>query len=390
LVNDIIHIILLICGLFVVGDFINMISGYIGAGNAFADGKSLRGSVKGLPGNAAKKFGAPAVKYGAAFAGGFARAKMARETVLRDGGTADQADAAGNAAWKAVLKERLVTDTLSSFVAKATGDTMTNIKKQWLTEEYKGRDDAEDILHGEYGWIDTQNKFNRGITQSSKALGAIKSSLREEFWNDRKGQMDQAALNALGISSVKGDKAEAALKLIDNATAHIEKSNNARIALNSYYGNHDTAINSVISSSKIKDRTAIDRAISTGSELNINALSQQLKTMLNNDVGLQTIMNDYIARMSALRHAEDELKTFNATHLDAIEGNNTLNTLMEAELMRIRQESHKEYGFSVDPGAVQTLIDASRDLAASIGSLADRQSIIDIGKEVDNQKKIGK
>ena len=147
----------------------------------------------------------------------------------------------------------------------------------------------------------------------------------------------------------------------------------------------------MLASNKVKDQTEIARAISTGSELNINAMSQQVKTMFSNDASLKTTFDEYISKMSALRHAEDELKTFNATHLDAIEGNSVLNAFMEAELMRIRQESHKNSGFTTDDAAVQKLIDASKDLAEAIGKVAEKKSAIThIGQEVDNQKQIGK
>lgn len=56
--SDIIQLILMVCAMFCMNDFISMISGYIGAGNAFSDGKSLRSSAKG----ALKKYGKPTAK----------------------------------------------------------------------------------------------------------------------------------------------------------------------------------------------------------------------------------------------------------------------------------------------------------------------------------------
>lgn len=56
-VQDLVQLILLVCGLFCVNDFINMITGYIGGGNAFGDGKSLRGSAKGALQKNTKKVG---------------------------------------------------------------------------------------------------------------------------------------------------------------------------------------------------------------------------------------------------------------------------------------------------------------------------------------------
>ena len=73
-VSDIIQLILLICGLFCVNEFISMISGYFGAGNAFTDGKSLRGSATG----ALKKYGKATVEKGVKIGGAFVRADKAR------------------------------------------------------------------------------------------------------------------------------------------------------------------------------------------------------------------------------------------------------------------------------------------------------------------------
>lgn len=56
-IQDIVQLILLICGLFCVNDFINTITGYVGGGNALADGKSLRGSAKGALQKNTKKVG---------------------------------------------------------------------------------------------------------------------------------------------------------------------------------------------------------------------------------------------------------------------------------------------------------------------------------------------
>lgn len=56
-VQDIVQLILLICGLFCVNDFINTITGYVGGNNALADGKSLRGSTKGALQKNTKKVG---------------------------------------------------------------------------------------------------------------------------------------------------------------------------------------------------------------------------------------------------------------------------------------------------------------------------------------------
>lgn len=57
-INNLVQLILMVCALFCMNDFISMITGYIGAGNAFSDGKSLRSSAKG----ALKKYGKPAAK----------------------------------------------------------------------------------------------------------------------------------------------------------------------------------------------------------------------------------------------------------------------------------------------------------------------------------------
>ncbi len=66
--QDIIHIILLICGLFMVKDFISMISNYFGAGNAYSDGSGMMGNVK-------KKLSG-ATKLGASAVGEFRKAAI--------------------------------------------------------------------------------------------------------------------------------------------------------------------------------------------------------------------------------------------------------------------------------------------------------------------------
>ncbi len=71
-VSDIIQLILLICGLFCVNEFITMIVNYFGLGNAYSDGKSLRASATG----ALKNYGGKATKR---TAGAFVRGNNARK-----------------------------------------------------------------------------------------------------------------------------------------------------------------------------------------------------------------------------------------------------------------------------------------------------------------------
>ncbi len=73
--SDIVQLIILICGLFTVNDFISMISTYVGGGNAFADGKSIRGQAQG----ALKKYGKSTVERGVKVGGAFVRGNEARK-----------------------------------------------------------------------------------------------------------------------------------------------------------------------------------------------------------------------------------------------------------------------------------------------------------------------
>lgn len=80
-INNIVQLILMICALFCMNDFISMISGYIGAGNAFADGKSLRGSATG----ALKKYGKATVDKSIKTFGAFSRSNAARKEARENG-----------------------------------------------------------------------------------------------------------------------------------------------------------------------------------------------------------------------------------------------------------------------------------------------------------------
>ena len=79
--SDIIQLILMVCALFCMNDFISMISGYIGAGNAFSDGKSLRGSATG----ALKKYGKATVDKSIKTFGAFSRSNAARKEARENG-----------------------------------------------------------------------------------------------------------------------------------------------------------------------------------------------------------------------------------------------------------------------------------------------------------------
>ncbi len=80
--NSIIQLLLLICALFCMNDFISMITGYVGGNNAFGDGKSLRGQTQG----ALKKYGKATVEKGVKVGGAFVRgAKSGWETAHANG-----------------------------------------------------------------------------------------------------------------------------------------------------------------------------------------------------------------------------------------------------------------------------------------------------------------
>lgn len=80
-INNLVQLILMVCALFCMNDFISMITGYIGAGNAFADGKSLRGSTQG----AFKKYGKATVDKGIKVGGAFVRSNQARKDARESG-----------------------------------------------------------------------------------------------------------------------------------------------------------------------------------------------------------------------------------------------------------------------------------------------------------------
>ena len=76
-VSDIIQLILLICGLFCVNEFITMIVNYFGLGNAYSDGKSLRASAKGALKTNVKRVGG--------YVGAFTKGNAVRKEVGRGG-----------------------------------------------------------------------------------------------------------------------------------------------------------------------------------------------------------------------------------------------------------------------------------------------------------------
>ena len=83
-VNSILHLILLVCGLFMVKDLISMISNYFGAGNAYADGSSMMKSVKDkVGGQVTKTVSTFAKAKGAHEAGGSFFGSL-REQSLKD------------------------------------------------------------------------------------------------------------------------------------------------------------------------------------------------------------------------------------------------------------------------------------------------------------------
>lgn len=76
-VSDIIQLILLICGLFCVNEFITMIVNYFSLGNAYGDGKSLRASAKGALKTNAKRVGG--------YVGAFTKGNAVRKEVGKGG-----------------------------------------------------------------------------------------------------------------------------------------------------------------------------------------------------------------------------------------------------------------------------------------------------------------
>ncbi|MBR1988044.1 MAG: hypothetical protein IKA36_03285 [Clostridia bacterium] len=102
LFQSIVHLILLTCGLFMVKDFISMISNYFGAGNAYADGSSLMKQTKDKIGGTANKA-----------IGTFARAKGAHD--------------AGGSFW----------GSLGRSAVRGSLGTFTGIKTDQIKEDYK-------------------------------------------------------------------------------------------------------------------------------------------------------------------------------------------------------------------------------------------------------------
>ena len=161
-VSNILQLIILICGLFCVNDFINMISGYIGAGNAFGDGKSLRASTKGAIQKQTKKVGN--------VAGAFARANAAGSV-------------GGAKAW------------FGSMAKSTTGGVQKSLGLDWgLKDEYKkGLDD-----------------YYKSQDAHSKALKADKDRQKDKTQQASDRAMfkgDKATLKR-DLEAHAGDKAE--------------------------------------------------------------------------------------------------------------------------------------------------------------------------------------
>ena len=161
-VSNILQLIILICGLFCVNDFINMISGYIGAGNAFGDGKSLRASTKGAIQKQTKKVGN--------VAGAFARANAAGSV-------------GGAKAW------------FGSMAKSTTGGVQKSLGLDWgLKDEYKkGLDDYYKSQDAHFKAMKADKNRQQDKTQQATD--------RSDFKRDKETLKTNLAAHA-------GDKAE--------------------------------------------------------------------------------------------------------------------------------------------------------------------------------------
>lgn len=122
--QSLIHLILLVCGLFVVKDFISMISNYFGAGNAYSDGAGLMTAVKSKAGGTVMK-GAKAI-------GTFKKAV-----------TASRATGSAGTFFKS-----LGGDTLSNVTKMMTGLDLKDMKKSWKESGEEGYKYADERFKG--------------------------------------------------------------------------------------------------------------------------------------------------------------------------------------------------------------------------------------------------
>ena len=193
-VNSILHLILLVCGLFMVKDFISMISNYFDAGNAYEQGAGLMSSVK-------KKIGDTTTK-GVKVAGAFHKANTIRKTIGGKAGVWEGFKSIGGDAFGAAtgLKvedlKKIMTD---SKVAgrKAVDERGKRLKVEANeTEEKNAVNDAVEkrMKRGyEKGQItkkvNAAKKYNQGLIASGITNGPFAPEDREYYENERRREL---------------------------------------------------------------------------------------------------------------------------------------------------------------------------------------------------------
>lgn len=180
------QILLTIAGLYVVKDFISMISGYIGAGNAYADGSGLMGQVKGR------------MKQGAGWVG--KRAKNISTAFAHAAG----AKKAGGSFFGDLIKGSAV-DGLNNAFKGLTGVDIKGAIKDSKDAADKGEKDAiekqdKKLKKAWYGQDEDGNTVDKDAKENGKLnnLDRAKNAVKNKNWKELEDIIEQASY--VGIS----------------------------------------------------------------------------------------------------------------------------------------------------------------------------------------------
>lgn len=191
-VSDILQLIILICGLFCVNDFISMISGYIGAGNAFSDGKSLRSNVKGAIQKQAKKVGS--------VAGAFAKAGGAAKV----GGASAWFGSMASSATGGVSKSLGMDWGLKDTSKKATEEAAKKFNES--IDKKESRTAIQNIKQDKDKYVDEQLQYRKDMAiKKNKPLTEEQIASLQQNYSDKYDKMIQKDTNgeAVGIDFEK-------------------------------------------------------------------------------------------------------------------------------------------------------------------------------------------
>ncbi len=399
--NDIIHILLLICGLYVVNDFVNMISGYIGAGNALSDGKSLRGNVKG----AVKKYAGGAIKK---TTGAFNAIKKANAAKLEGGSSSYW--------WKSMGASTLdgIKGIGTNITTQALGlDVQKDILDKWQGAEYAGIKEAKQIKAGKYNEAKVQKIFRgrvldgAGSVRSDVGLGttvdAIMDSFRDPVFELMKGD------SRFGFYGTKGkdwSKVGAENKAIETIATLFAERNTAVQSAETFRTAHqtdldlfftalpnDVAQNAIKTGNQIDASAALPDLISYYMSSAGGSLSQAAATTEANS--LLATANEYLRNhLSQVRSVESEMLPYVGQHLDDITDAG-LKAFFSTEFGKVKTELatttlHQTTEVARKGSVTRTveeMVTEFHDLAEDVAKIIDTtEELTKIGKKIEFEK----